>query len=90
MSRYAVEHNIHQTSEIAVLEPSSVKSVYVYHDGTRIRVIERLAIGDVPTYRGPRNVDVETREEWFGQFEYEVKDVSDVREAVAAIVRETR
>ena len=90
MSRYAVEHNIHQTGEIAVLEPSSAKSVYVYHDGTRIRVIERLAIGDVPRYRGPHDVPVDEREEWFSQFEYEVKDVRDVREGVAAIVRETR
>ena len=90
MSRYEVEHTIHETGEIAVLEPSSHKQVYVYHDGTRIRCIERLALGEVPTYRGARNVDVQKREGWFDDYEYEVWELSDVPDAVAAIVRETR
>ena len=88
--RFDAERNIEMTGEVAVVHLDSMSERYVYHDGQRIRCVERVDVGDVPQYRGPRAPDLDTRERWFDENEYEEVSVRDVPAPVEAMIRESR
>ena len=62
----------------------------MFHDGTRIRAIEWVDLGEGPRWAGPTEPDLDEREKWFRTGEYEEVSVQELPDALEELVYEAR